>query len=67
MAKKVKPNYTTMNEADLNSILNETITKYNADKIQNAVTSLENPKSLPATRKVIARIKTELRKRELSK
>ena len=34
-------------------------------KINHAVSPLENPNKLKAYRKIIARIKTELRKREL--
>ena len=67
MAKKVKINHATLSEQELLEKLKETTLKYNTDKIQNAITSLENPKSLPFMRKEIARIKTELRKRELSK
>jgi large subunit ribosomal protein L29 len=35
-------------------------------KINHAVSPLENPNKLRAYRKIIARIKTELRKRELA-
>lgn len=36
-------------------------------KFNHAVSPLENPLKIQKTRKIIARLKTELRKRELSK
>ena len=50
---------------DLNEKLleqNELLTKL---KMSHAVSPLENPKQLGVIRKTIARVKTELRKREL--
>jgi large subunit ribosomal protein L29 len=35
-------------------------------KMNHAVSPLENPKQITAVRKTVARLKTELRKRELS-
>lgn len=34
-------------------------------RLNHAVSPLENPNKIPAYRKIVARIKTELRKREL--
>ena len=35
-------------------------------KLNNAVTSLENPNKITEQRRMVARLKTELRKREIS-
>lgn len=42
------------------------VDQYEKMKFNHAVSQLENPLSLRMKRKVIARLKTELRKRELS-
>ena len=41
--------------------------KYNQMKLNHAVTPLENPSQIKAARRDIARMKTELRQRELNK
>ena len=43
------------------------VAKYNMMKINHAVTPVENPSQIKATRRDIARMKTELRQRELNK
>ena len=43
------------------------VAKYNQMKLNNAVTPLENPSQIKAARRDIARMKTELRQRELNK
>ena len=41
--------------------------KYNQMKLNHAVTPMENPSQIKAARRDIARMKTELRQRELNK
>lgn len=43
------------------------VAKYNMMKINHAVTPVENPSQIKAARRDIARMKTELRHRELNK
>ena len=43
------------------------VAKYNQMKLNHAVTPLENPSQIKAARRDIARMKTELRQRELNK
>ena len=43
------------------------VAKYNQMKLNHAITPLENPSLIKAARRDIARIKTELRQRELNK
>ena len=43
------------------------VAKYNMMKINHAVTPVENPSQIKAARRDIARMKTELRRRELNK
>ena len=43
------------------------VAKYNMMKINHAVTPVENPAQSKAARRDIARMKTELRQRELNK
>ena len=47
--------------------LNTEVVKYNQMKINHAISPLENPSEIKATRRDIARMKTELRQRELNK
>ena len=47
--------------------LNAEVVKYNQMKINHAISPLENPSEIKATRRDIARMKTELRQRELNK
>ena len=41
--------------------------KYNHMKLNHAITPMENPSQIKAARRDIARMKTELRQRELNK
>ena len=43
------------------------VAKYNQMKLNHAITPLENPSLIKAARRDIARMKTELRQRELNK
>ena len=43
------------------------VASYNQLKLNHAVTPLENPSQIKAARRAIARMKTELRQRELNK
>ena len=43
------------------------VAKYNQMKLNHAVSPLENPSLIKAARRDIARLKTELRQRELNK
>ena len=43
------------------------VAKYNQMKLNHAITPLENPSQIKAVRRDIARMKTELRQRELNK
>ena len=52
---------------DLAERIEEEVAKYNQMKFNHNVTPLENPSLIKAARRDIARIKTELRQRELNK
>ncbi len=54
-----------LSTADLMERLEETRTQYVKMKLQHAVSPLENPHKLSECRKSIARIMTELRRREI--
>lgn len=56
-----------LNTNDLVEKINTEVTKYNQMKLNHAVTPLENPSQIKAARRNIARLKTELRQRELNK
>ena len=43
------------------------VVKYNQMKLNHAISPLQNPSEIKATRRTIARMKTELRSRELNK
>ncbi|MDE5947474.1 MAG: 50S ribosomal protein L29 [Prevotella sp.] len=47
--------------------IGEEVAKYNQMKLNHSITPLENPSEIKATRRDIARLKTELRQRELNK
>ena len=51
--------------ADLVERINTEMAKYNQTKANHAITPLENPSLIKEARRNIARLKTELRKREL--
>ena len=52
---------------DLAERIEEEVAKYNQMKFNHNVTPLENPSQIKAARRDIARMKTELRQRELNK
>ena len=52
---------------DLAERIEEEVAKYNQMKFNHNVTPLENPSLIKAARRDIARMKTELRQRELNK
>ena len=47
--------------------LDTEVAKYNQMKMNHAITPMENPSQIKAARRDIARMKTELRQRELNK
>ena len=58
---------TQLETKDLAERLEESVTKYEQMKFNHNVTPLENPSLIKAARRDIARMKTELRQRELNK
>lgn len=52
---------------DLVERINTEVAKYNQMKVNHAISPLENPSQIKAARRDIARMKTELRQRELNK
>lgn len=56
-----------LSDEDLMGELEQTESQYIRMRFDNAVTGLENPQDLRGVRRDIARIKTEIRKRELDK
>ena len=52
---------------DLVERIEAEVVKYNQMKLNHAITPLENPSQIKAVRRDIARMKTELRQRELNK
>lgn len=52
---------------DLVERINAEVAKYNQMKLNHAITPMENPSEIKATRRDIARMKTVLRERELNK
>ncbi|AGB27628.1 MULTISPECIES: 50S ribosomal protein L29 [Prevotellaceae] len=54
-------------DKDLREKLEQTVEALNNMKLNHQVTPLENPMQIRATRRDIARMKTELRQRELGK
>ena len=52
---------------DLAERLEAEVAKYNQMKLNHAITPMENPSQIKAARRDIARMKTELRARELNK
>jgi len=63
---KMKLNMKDLGVKDLQDLLQEKRQTYNKMKFTNQITPLENPKTILAGRREIARILTEIRKRELS-
>ncbi len=66
MDKLDKKEIIEMSTEDLKAKLEELKEKYVELKVTHTVTPLENPIQLRSLRKVVARIETELRKRELN-
>ena len=52
---------------DLAERIEDEVAKYNQMKLNHAIAPLENPSQIKAARRDIARLKTELRMRELNK
>ncbi len=52
---------------DLVERIDAEVAKYNQMKLNHAISPLENPSEIKWTRRDIARMKTELRQRELNK
>ena len=52
---------------DLTERVEAEVAKYNQMKLNHSITPLENPSLIKAARRDIARMKTELRQRELNK
>lgn len=52
---------------DLAERLEAAVANYNQMKLNHSITPLENPSQIKAARRDIARMKTELRQRELNK
>ena len=52
---------------DLAERLETEVAKYNQMKLNHAIAPMENPSQIKAKRRYIARMKTELRQRELNK
>ena len=52
---------------DLAEKIDAEVAKYNQMKLNHAISPLQNPSEIKATRRTIARMKTELRSRELNK
>ena len=52
---------------DLVEKLENAVTAYNQKKLNHNITPLENPSEIKVARRDIARMKTELRQRELNK
>ena len=52
---------------DLVERLEETVANLHTMRLNHAITPLENPSQIKATRRDIARMKTELHQRELNK
>jgi large subunit ribosomal protein L29 len=69
MLKKIEFNkgLKDMSEADLNARIGEDELRLKKLEFAHAISPLENPMSIRDLRKDVARLKTELRKKELAK
>jgi len=69
MAKHIEFNKSLkdLNEADLAARINDDEIRLKKLEFAHAISPLENPMSIRAMRKDLARLKTEVRKRELAK
>ena len=61
-----KETYTEVSDKDLRDRLAEMEKDYAQLKINHAISPLDNPAKITASRKEIARVKTELRARQLN-
>ena len=66
MATKKSIELQDFSDEDLKNELNETLVQYNKLKVDHAIKGLENPLTLREVRRDIARMKTEVRRRELA-
>lgn len=66
MATKKQSELQELSVDDLNGILVERETEYNNKKFDHSMDGLQNPLELREARRDVARIKTELRRRELA-
>ena len=58
---------TSLETKELSEKLETAVANYNQMKLNHAVTPMENPSQIKSARRDIARMKTELRQRELNK
>ena len=61
-----KMDYSELSTADLREHLAQMEKEYRQLKINHSISPIDNPAKITADRKNIARVKTELRKRELN-
>ncbi len=61
-----KENIKELNDKELLDRLAAAESEYQQEKMQHAISPLDNPAKITADRKLIARIKTEIRARELN-
>ncbi len=66
MATEKYQQLTDMSDADLRSELTETSAQYKRLKFDHAIKGLDNPIGLREVRRDIARLKTEIRRREVA-
>ena len=66
MAKRIKQDLTSVNAEELNHELESNQLKLTKMKFNHAISPLEDTNVIKQTKKEIARIKTELRKRVLT-
>ena len=66
MASKKYLELQEFSDADLQSELKETVVQYQKLKFDHAIKGLDNPLVLKEVRRDIARMKTEVRRRELA-
>lgn len=62
-----KAEFKELQTSELVERIKTEVDKYNQMKMNHAITPLENPSQIKAARRDIARMKTELRQRELNK
>ena len=67
MASKKYLELQSFSDTDLQSQLTESEAQYQKLRFDHAVTGLDNPQVLKEVRRDIARLRTEVRKRELAK